>query len=376
MTSGLLIFISKQGGFIINMTSYDKVDLIENQIFEQRKTVDFDTRELTIEYYVNKYLTNIEKDKNEIYVPGYQREFVWEPDRQSRLIESIILGLPIPILFVAETKDGRLEVVDGSQRIRTFAAYLSDDLKLEGLEKLTELNNTIFSELPISRKNKIKNTPIRMVVLSETTTEQVKKDLFERINRGSDVLRNMEKRKGIYQGPFVDFIYNECVKNPLLTKLAPLSKVVEKRQEHEELILRFFALVDTYPNFTTQKRGIGAVLDEYIQKKNESFSNNEKEEKLKIFNRMLSFVDKHMANGFSKWKDQAVSRVFFEAVSVGAHLVIEENPDFRPVKLNPGKWLSDDKYFKSLVSGKYRTHAPDKMLDRIHYVRDKILNVR
>lgn len=99
------------------------LDEIEKQIAEQKKTVDYDTREFTIEYIVNKYLENIDTDDNEIFVPDYQREFTWDEERQSKFIESIILDLPVPLIFLAETQSGRLEIVDGSQRIRTVAAF-------------------------------------------------------------------------------------------------------------------------------------------------------------------------------------------------------------------------------------------------------------
>jgi hypothetical protein len=250
------------------MKNFEK---IEAQIIEQQKSVDFDTREFTIEILVQKYNKNIESDTNELFVPDYQRDFVWDETRQSKLIESLILGLPIPIIFVAENGDGRLEIVDGSQRIRTLSAYLNNDLELKDLEKLTLLNGLKFNELHISRQRKFNNTPIRMVVLSENTTDEVKNDIFERINRGSDLLFNMEKRKGIYRGDFCDFIYNECAKLSLWNKLAPLSKVVQKRQEHEELILRFFALSDNYPNYKTNYKGISRYLDEYMDKKKQIF---------------------------------------------------------------------------------------------------------
>jgi hypothetical protein len=106
---------------------------------------------------------------------------VWDDSRQSKLIESITLGLPIPIIFLAENTDGRLEIVDGSQRIRTLAAFMRDELVLEELDKLTELNGLKYSDLLVSRRNKIANTPIRMIVLSESSTEEVRNDLFERI---------------------------------------------------------------------------------------------------------------------------------------------------------------------------------------------------
>lgn len=349
------------------------MDKIEQEIIDQQKTVDFDTREFTIEIMVNKYLKNLEEENNELFVPDYQREFVWDTTRQSRLIESIILGLPIPIIFVAENKDGRLEIVDGSQRIRTLSAFLSGDLTLEGLDKLSLLNNLKFQDLSISRQRKINNTPIRMIVLSDKTSETVKNDLFDRINRGSDLLLNMEKRKGIYKGKFNDFIYDKCAKLELLKKLAPLSKVVEKRQEHEELILRFFALADNYPKYKTQYQGIGTYLDEYMNAKNSTFTSEEADEKYTSLIKVLDFVNENFENGFSKKRNQGVSRVFFEAISVGTFLALKEKPNLKANKSNIQNWIRD-KEFKAITSGKYKTHVPEKILQRINFVKDKLLN--
>ncbi|HDZ9536016.1 TPA: DUF262 domain-containing protein, partial [Vibrio cholerae] len=122
------------------MLSEERIEQIELEIYEQQKTVDFDTKEYTIELLVNKYLDGIDEDENDIYVPEYQREFVWHEVGQSALIESIVLGLPIPVIFLAENSDGRLEIVDGSQRIRTIVSFISNELSLVGLKKLKNLN--------------------------------------------------------------------------------------------------------------------------------------------------------------------------------------------------------------------------------------------
>ena len=180
---------------------------IENQIEEEKKSVDYDTREFTIEIVVDKYLKNFEKNDNEIFVPDYQREFTWDEQRQSKFIESIVLGLPVPLIFLAENEKGRLEIVDGSQRIRTLSAFFSDELTLCNLKKLTNLNGFRFSQLSLGRQRKIKNSALRAIVLRDNTTEEIKNDIFERINRGSDPLYSMEKRKGIFKSPFNDFIY-------------------------------------------------------------------------------------------------------------------------------------------------------------------------
>ncbi len=153
------------------MLSEERTKQIELEIYEQQKTVDFDTKEFTIELLVNKYLNGIDEDENDIYVPEYQREFVWSEVGQSTLIESIVLGLPIPVIFLAENSDGRLEIVDGSQRIRTIVSFISDELTLVGLKKLRQLNKVTFAELPKARQRKILNTSIRMIVLSESANE-------------------------------------------------------------------------------------------------------------------------------------------------------------------------------------------------------------
>lgn len=156
------------GGVILERDSKRDTELkIENQINIEKQTVDYDTREFTIEILVYKYLEGEDEDKNEIFVPEYQREFVWDDERQSKFIESIILGLPIPLIFVAENSDGRLEIVDGSQRIRTLSAFLNNKLKIVGLERLTEINDLYYADFPESRQRKFKNLPIRMIVLSE-----------------------------------------------------------------------------------------------------------------------------------------------------------------------------------------------------------------
>lgn len=321
---------------------------IENQIEKLQKTVAFNTREFTIEILVSKYLKDIDTGNNELFVPDYQREFVWDEERQSKLIESIILGLPIPLIFLTENNDGRLEIIDGSQRIRTLSAFLENELVLEGLEKIDLLNTLSFKDLHISRQRKFKNIPIRTIVLS-TIDDEVKTDLFERINRGSDLLFAMEKRKGIYKGEFCNFIYNDCATLPLLKKLAPLSKIVEKRQELEELILRFFALSDAYPNFNTSRQGISSYLDKYMEKKQKQFSEEEKDEKLQNLKDMLSFVEKNFPWGFKKSsKQHGVSRVFFETISVGVHLALKENTNIIDKKVDVSSWISGNE-FKSFL---------------------------
>ncbi len=100
-------------------------DAAEKQIAEHHKIIDYDTREYPVEVIVDKYLTGLDEDENDFYVPDYQRDLTWPDKHQSRFIESVLMGLPIPLLFFADVvgKEGRAEIVDGSQRVRTLARH-------------------------------------------------------------------------------------------------------------------------------------------------------------------------------------------------------------------------------------------------------------
>lgn len=356
---------------LVDITNKDMELKIENQINIEKQTVDYDTREFTIEILVNKYLEGEDEDKNEIFVPEYQREFVWDEERQSKFIESIILGLPIPLIFVAENSDGRLEIVDGSQRIRTLSAFLTNKLRIVGLERLTEINDLYYADFPDSRQRKFKNLPIRMIVLSEKTTDETKNDIFERINRGSDLLKDMEKRKGIYRGKFNDFIYKKCAIYQDFIDITPIGKFFENRQEHEELILRFFALSEKYPYYE-RRTGVAKFLDHYLEDKNKTFNDYEEKAKWDNFIKMVTFVKKHFYYGFAKSEYRQVSRVYFEAISVGVHLALITKPNLN-VTADSAMRIVKSKEFWSVISGKYHTHTPDRIKERVEFIRDRLL---
>ncbi|CAD5256072.1 MULTISPECIES: DUF262 domain-containing protein [unclassified Imperialibacter] len=358
-----------------------KLEKLENQIKQEQQSVSYDIREFTIEYYVDKYLKGIEKDDNEIYVPDYQREFIWDYGRQSRFIESIFLGLPIPLIFVAEIEEtGRLEIVDGSQRIRTLAAYVQNDLKIQNLKKLSELNGLNFEHLKPARQRIFKNSSLRMIVLSTKATPEVRNDMFGRINTSSVPLVGMETRRGVFRGPFTDFI-TEMAALKLFKKLCPIDFHFKDRREDEELILRFFAFADTYPHFKIggtdlDRTGVANFLDRYYELKNSELTKDDLEKRKDVLVKVLKFVERTFPErGFGKYKNsQSTSRSYFEAIAVGALLALRKKPD---LVISDISWSHLDKrnpneLFKAL-SGKYHTHRPASIRERLELVRDKLL---
>lgn len=347
------------------------LEKLEQEIEKQQRNVSFDTKEYTIEIIVQKYLIDLEKEQNEFFVPEYQREFVWDTIRQSRFIESLMIGLPIPYIFLAETSKGRYEIVDGSQRIRTLAAYLNDELVIKGLEKIEGLNKLKFTDLDIARQRKFKNISLKMIVLSERTTDETKNDIFERINRGSDLLKDMEYRKGIYIGKFNNYVY-KLAKDELFIKLTPIAKWLVNRQEREELLLRFFAFSEWYPSFS-DTNGISKQLDNYMKQKNEVFNDVLEKEMTEKFRMTMQFVDKYYPFGFTKnLNAKQVARPYFEALAVGAYLALKERPNLSITTEKTTELLTNQDFINS-VSGRYQTHKAKTIKARIDYVKEGLI---
>jgi len=348
--------------------THEQREAAEAEIREKQKTVDYDTKEYPVEVLVQKYRDGLDEDISELYIPDYQRELIWEETRQSKFIESIFLGLPIPYIFVADLRQdeddlGRLEIVDGTQRIRTLDRFINNDLKLRGLEKLKNLNNFKFIDLPLARQRRFNRTTIRMIVLTEKADEETRRDMFERINTSSVHLNDMEKRRGISPGPFVDLL-EELAKTPKFIKLCPISEPLVRKREPEEFVLRFFAYLNNYNNFG---RRVDKFLDEYLKEHNNDQMNQD--EMRSEFHKMLDFVEKYFPNGFSKSKGHVKTpRIRFEAISVGVALALEKQSNLVPKSL---EWL-DSPEFKEYTTSDASNSKP-KVIKRIEYVRDRLL---
>jgi hypothetical protein len=343
----------------------------EAQIRDKKTQVDYQTKEFTVELLVHKYENGLADDENEIYIPQYQRAFVWSDERQSKFIESMILELPIPYIFIASlpkdirSDEGRAEVVDGSQRLRTLNAFLDNKLTLKGLEKLSLLNGYKFCELELSRQRKIKRLPIRVIELSDKATEEIRRDIFERLNTGSDELRDMEKRKGIYTGAFYDFI-KECAKSHDFREVCPISHAKERREEAEELVLRYFAYCDSYLTF---KHDVRKFLDGFLKSHRENFP---KERMAAEFQNMVSFAKANLPYGFKKnTESSSVARVRFEALACGITLAQRQNSGLKGAKGKIDAWINSEEFLTHVVSD--ASNSLPRLKGRIEFVRDRLL---
>jgi len=184
-----------------------------------------------------------------LILPEMQREYVWDNGRASRLVESLLLNIPIPILYFAENEDAQYEIIDGHQRIRTVVRYLSNEFALSGLRILNEYKGMRCHQLPAREQRFLRMRTLRAVVIGVDSHPTMKFEIFERLNSGSITLNAQELRNSLYRGSF-NKLLRELVKNKPFREIIGSSNP-RRRMVDEELLLRFFALHEKFSDYKT-----------------------------------------------------------------------------------------------------------------------------
>ena len=176
--------------------------------------------------------------------PKFQREYVWtlRPELPSRLIESLLLEIPIPPIYFGKDVNGQLEMIDGQQRLTTLIDFVSNKFPLRRLNRMASLNHKYFRELSAPMQRKIQDTPIRSITIDVGTNSDLRYEVFERLNRGSMALNEQELRNCVYRGPFNDLLAE--LERDQSWRRVKGGDVPEPRFKEREIILRFFAFVD------------------------------------------------------------------------------------------------------------------------------------
>lgn len=171
--------------------------------------------------------------------PNFQRRYVWSDILASRLIESILLNVPIPPCYLSQNEDFELDVIDGQQRLFSIYRFLDNRFKLTGLEVLKDVDGLFFHQITQKLQRQLKTHTLRCVLITNESHPEIKFDVFERLNTNTAPLNPQELRNCIYRGSLNDLL-KECADyKPWLSILG--KKQPDKRMRDEELILRFFA---------------------------------------------------------------------------------------------------------------------------------------
>jgi len=181
-------------------------------------------------------------DKSLVLATDFQRKYVWDNAKASRLIESLLLNVPIPVCYFAEDQQGTYEVVDGHQRLHSIWRYLKEDFRLGRLEALPEQAGLRFSRLPGAMQLDLSRRTIRCVVITRESDPELKFEIFERLNTNAVPLNAQELRNCVYRGALNDLLKALVVNSDFRRALG--RRQPDYRMRDHELILRFFAIQD------------------------------------------------------------------------------------------------------------------------------------
>lgn len=242
--------------------------------------------------------------------PDFQRDFIWKTDKQSKLIESVILRIPLPVFYLAEDSGGRMIVVDGLQRLSTFDAFLKNKLVLRSLDR-EELNGKNFSGLSSKLQNRIEDCNLILYTIDSRVPDRAKLDIFERVNSGVPLSRQ-QMRNCLYMGAGTRFLKAEAQSD--LFKKATGGSLKPDMMRDREFVNRFcaFSILDLQ-----DYRG---DMDDFLATALQRMNQMEDDDRLTL----ARHLRRSLANNYSTFRQHAFRR----------HV---PNQDFRNV-LNASLW--------------------------------------
>ncbi|WP_374351738.1 DUF262 domain-containing protein [Thermomonas sp.] len=196
--------------------------------------------------------------------PKYQRRHRWPAEKQSALIESFLLNIPVPPIYLAEDKLGRYSVVDGKQRLTAISDFIGGRLELTSLESMEEVEGLTFAQLPEELQNALTIRPyLRVITILKQSSPLLKYEVFIRLNRGGESMEPQELRNVAFRGQLNDLIY-ELSENPFLRrqlKIESHKSASYQIMADAELVLRFLAL---RKNWSTFSGGLRTAMDSFM----------------------------------------------------------------------------------------------------------------
>jgi hypothetical protein len=308
---------------------------LQVQLDEQRQRVDVDHFDIPVRELVRMVAEGELKT-----APAYQRQFRWDAARESELVESLLLGLPVPPLFVATDKDGTWELVDGLQRVSTLVHFIFADgraseaiakeepLRLEALTKLTAFEGLEYSQLPTPMQLAFNKRPLRVTALSDKSQLDVRFDLFERLNRGGILLTAQEVRACIYRGRLNNLLA-ELADDPAFKRLLKLQRGNQSDGTREEQVLKFFAYLNDADDFDGR---VTHFLNGYMERNREA---EDVEGRRDLFHRTVAALAKVFNGGPVIRKGYGnTPQTMFEALMVATGSLLREGAAVRETAID------------------------------------------
>lgn len=312
-------------------------------------------------YSLSDLLRMVELGDIEI-APRFQRHFVWDKTRQSRLIESIFLGLPLPAIYLSEYDDGRMTIVDGLQRISTIRDFEKNELRLCNMEYFDFFNGKSFQELNLSdlQRRRFYRTQITCFKIDYRSPSQLKYDLFRRLNTGGKALNDQEIRNCLSRSAVQNALYQMISSSEF--KKATCGSIKDTRMAAQESALRFICFYNLYMDSVKLEGYDGNMshtLDLCVEKMNEA-SKSELDNYVTLFrDSMNTAYDLFGEYSFRKVKSDYLSArksSINKSLLLAIVVLLAANDEYRNQKrvtnltAELANMLEQDKYFSDAIS--------------------------
>lgn len=368
--------------------SADEMMKIMNEIKENRKKFRVDHFDIVVSEYVSRY-----KEKKIVLDPPYQRIFRWDIEKQSALIESILIGIPLPPIFAFSNENYEWEIIDGVQRTTTLLHFLAPELfpdkfnieleqvpVIEGCTILKELNGKKIDELPENAINALKNARLRIELVEDNSDSYSQYLLFSRLNNNGEPLSAQELRNFlIYKlnDKFYDKLA-ELRENTSFKEAFSLKKKRVEKQEDVEYILRFLLCRDIMLG-NKKANGAYSTIDELITKEIEKYlrkkNSLELEVEYEIFDETFDFIVQLLGiNAFRYFHPRTNSVINTSIVgpALSTNLSAFRSIDKQHLLNEIGNFFNSDNYLK-ITSQSY---SPTKRFFELSlYAKDYFSNI-
>lgn len=316
--------------------------------------------------------------------PKYQRRFRWDDKRKSKLIESFLMNVPVPPIFLNEDDFGQYSVIDGKQRLSSIADFLSGKLTLTDLEVFQDLNDKNFFDLPREFQNSLKiRANIRAIIILRQSDKDIKYEVFQRLNTGGVHLNAQEIRNSAFpsllNNRIIDLSETKSFHKMLGVKTKTKSRLYQEMKD-VELVLRFFALKDNWPKYSG---ALKRILDSYLDE-NSKMELPQVDKLDKSFIKTIELVEQVFGSDGSfrrwlpengKWKQQ-VSAPLYDAQMLACYKKDPKKVLAAKTKIlqeYKNLFTDDDDFIESIASS---TGAPARFLLRVNklnqIIRDNI----
>lgn len=366
-------------------TGYNLVEIVDEETKKVRtKSLDMSFNELLDMY----------KDKELIIDPDYQRLFRWSEEKQSQFIESMILEMPLPPIYVIEREQGVYELIDGLQRISSYLHFrgvlkMENDiepsfLELDGCDIVKELNGKKYADLPTVLQIKLKRIFIRVEVIRHESNQKLRYYMFKRLNTGGETLSEQEIRNctiRLLDDKFNDFLISLSTVDDFKVCTSHLPEEKKMQKYDQELVLRFFAFKNNRANY---KHDVGPFMTEYMEKISDP-DNTEHEfnyvEEKGIFEKTFKILNTTLGeDAFARANEkgtlvESLSPYHFEAFTLGIQCVLsqinlEDETMLKKLK-DVFVTIKTEVDFRQLTTGGGK-NTPKQLQKRVQFVEEKV----